>query len=202
VLLPGAGLGRLCVEVAAAGWEAQGNEFSYFMLLSAAFMLNATVRAQQWTVHPWLHMTCNNVSDADQLRGVAVPDMVPGHVVPPGMLSMCAGDFAVSACAARPRRSGVGSGCGCWRPALRAAGGARVLVLVLPPCTHHARHTPRAATAGGVCAPRVPRLVRRGRHVLLHRHSAQHPRIPGGHPQRAAPWGLVGAPRPAAVALG
>ncbi len=34
VLVPGAGLARLCVEVAALGFEAQGNEFSYFMLLA------------------------------------------------------------------------------------------------------------------------------------------------------------------------
>ncbi len=34
VLVPGAGLARLCVEVAALGYEAQGNEFSYFMLLA------------------------------------------------------------------------------------------------------------------------------------------------------------------------
>lgn len=95
VLLPGAGLGRLCVEVAAAGFEAQGNEFSYFMLITAAFMLNATACAEQWTIHPWVHLTCNNLSDADQLRGVAVPDVVPCQVVPPGTLSMCAGDFAV-----------------------------------------------------------------------------------------------------------
>lgn len=97
VLLPGAGLGRLCVEVAAAGFEAQGNEFSYFMLITAAFMLNATACAEQWTIHPWAHLTCNNITDADQLRGVAVPDLVPSDVVPPGMLSMCAGDFAVRA---------------------------------------------------------------------------------------------------------
>ena len=95
VLLPGAGLGRLCVEVAAAGFEAQGNEFSYFMLITAAFVLNATACAEQWTIHPWLHLTCNNLTDGDQLRGVAVPDVVPSDMVPPGMLSMCAGDFAV-----------------------------------------------------------------------------------------------------------
>ena len=96
VLLPGAGLGRLCVEVAAAGFEAQGNEFSYFMLLTAAFILNSTAVEEQWTIHPWVHLTCNNVTDVDQLRGVAVPDVVPSSRVPPGMLSMCAGDFAVS----------------------------------------------------------------------------------------------------------
>ncbi|KAF6266581.1 N2227-like protein-domain-containing protein [Scenedesmus sp. NREL 46B-D3] len=93
VLLPGAGLGRLCAEVAAAGFEAQGNEFSYFMLLTAAFLLNSTNCQQQWTVHPWVHVTCNNVTNEDQLRAVGVPDVVPSSLVPPGMLSMCAGDF-------------------------------------------------------------------------------------------------------------
>lgn len=96
MLLPGAGLGRLCVEVAAAGFEAQGNEFSYFMLLTAAFLLNSTGAAEQWTVHPWVHLTCNNVTNEDQLRGVTVPDVLPSSITPPGMLSMCAGDFVVS----------------------------------------------------------------------------------------------------------
>lgn len=96
VLLPGAGLGRLCVEVAAAGFEAQGNEFSYFMLLTAAFILNNTPCTDLWTIHPWVHMTCNNVTNEDQLRPVCVPDVVPSSIVPPGLLSMCAGDFVVS----------------------------------------------------------------------------------------------------------
>jgi carnosine N-methyltransferase len=97
------------VEVAAAGFEAQGNEFSYFMLIAAAFMLNATAVEQQWTVHPWVHLTCNNISDDDQLRPVCVPDVVPGDVVPPGLLSMCAGDFAVR----RPAWSCLGGSAGC-----------------------------------------------------------------------------------------
>jgi carnosine N-methyltransferase len=83
------------VEVAAAGFEAQGNEFSYFMLLTAAFLLNSTSCQEQWTVHPFVHMTCNNVTNEDQLRAVGVPDVVPSLLVPPGMLSMCAGDFVV-----------------------------------------------------------------------------------------------------------
>lgn len=34
VLVPGAGLGRLPLEIAARGYSCQGNEFSYFMLLT------------------------------------------------------------------------------------------------------------------------------------------------------------------------
>jgi len=48
----------------------QGNEFSYYMLLTAAFVLNETERVGQWVLHPWLHSACNQLSDADQLRPV------------------------------------------------------------------------------------------------------------------------------------
>jgi carnosine N-methyltransferase len=40
VLVPGAGLGRLAWEIARIGFETQGNEFSYFMLLTSNFILN------------------------------------------------------------------------------------------------------------------------------------------------------------------
>ncbi|KAG2448211.1 hypothetical protein HYH02_006796 [Chlamydomonas schloesseri] len=94
VLVPGAGLARLCVEIAALGYEAQGNEYSYFMLLASSFMMNHMEERHQYTVHPWLHSNCNHLSDADQLRAVAVPDVVPSEMVQgPGLLSMCAGDF-------------------------------------------------------------------------------------------------------------
>ncbi len=47
-------------------------------------------------MHPWLHSNCNHHSDANQLRPVAVPDVLPADLVPgPGLLSMCAGDFVV-----------------------------------------------------------------------------------------------------------
>ncbi|KAI8463769.1 MAG: N2227-like protein-domain-containing protein [Monoraphidium minutum] len=93
VLIPGAGLGRLMLDVAALGLEAQGNEFSYFMLMGCSFMLNHAACRDQWTVHPWLHSNLNHLTDADQLRPVTVPDVHPGEAVGPGLLSMCAGDF-------------------------------------------------------------------------------------------------------------
>ncbi|EFN57363.1 hypothetical protein CHLNCDRAFT_142741 [Chlorella variabilis] len=88
VLVPGAGLARLCLEVVDMGFQAQGNEFSYFMLLTSAYLLNG------WTIHPWCHNSCNQLSTDDQLRGVQVPDVHPAALVPgPGLLSMSAGDF-------------------------------------------------------------------------------------------------------------
>ncbi len=66
----GAGLGRLCLELTNQGFEVQGNEFSYYMLLTSSFILNNTERAEQWTVFPWMHSNCNQKSIANQLRGV------------------------------------------------------------------------------------------------------------------------------------
>ncbi len=56
-------------------WDrlSQGNEFSYYMLLTAAFVLNESERPGQWVLHPWLHSSCNQLTDADQLRPVRLP---------------------------------------------------------------------------------------------------------------------------------
>lgn len=63
-----------------------GNEFSYYMLLASAYVLNNTERPGQWVVHPWLHSSCNHLRDADQLRGVAAPDFEPASLVAGGWL--------------------------------------------------------------------------------------------------------------------
>ena len=49
--------------------EAQGNEFSYFMLMAGSFILNHSVVTGQWTVHPWMHSNLNHLTDEDQARG-------------------------------------------------------------------------------------------------------------------------------------
>lgn len=43
VLVPGCGLGRLAMEIAARGFWAQGNEFSTYMLIASHFALNQCV---------------------------------------------------------------------------------------------------------------------------------------------------------------
>jgi carnosine N-methyltransferase len=40
ILIPGAGLGRIPFDLAKEGFSAQGNEFSYFMLIASDFILN------------------------------------------------------------------------------------------------------------------------------------------------------------------
>ena len=39
-------------------------------------------RPLQWTIHPWVHNSCNQLSAEDQLRGVQVPDVHPAALVP------------------------------------------------------------------------------------------------------------------------
>ena len=99
VLVPGAGLGRLCCELAGAGYSTEGNEVSYYMLLASSFLMNVlggSGDAARHTIYPWALHTCNNVLGGDALRGMAVPDVRACALVataPPQGLGMAAGDF-------------------------------------------------------------------------------------------------------------
>ena len=64
-------MGRMKVTCDVAVWHVQGNEFSYYMLLTSDFILNACERAEQWTIYPYIHSNCNHRADADQLQQVA-----------------------------------------------------------------------------------------------------------------------------------
>ncbi|KAJ1263605.1 hypothetical protein BS78_09G198600 [Paspalum vaginatum] len=92
-LVPGAGLGRLALEISSMGFVSQGNEFSYYMLICSSFILNHTQEANEWTIYPWIHSNCNSLSDNDQLRPVSFPDIHPSSAGITEGFSMCAGDF-------------------------------------------------------------------------------------------------------------
>eukprot|EP00295_Goniomonas_pacifica_P045807 CAMPEP_0175917916 /NCGR_PEP_ID=MMETSP0108-20121206/11611_1 /TAXON_ID=195067 ORGANISM="Goniomonas pacifica, Strain CCMP1869" /NCGR_SAMPLE_ID=MMETSP0108 /ASSEMBLY_ACC=CAM_ASM_000204 /LENGTH=396 /DNA_ID=CAMNT_0017240519 /DNA_START=4 /DNA_END=1194 /DNA_ORIENTATION=+ len=93
VLVPGAGLGRLVYDIASAGFSAQGNEFSYHMLLASNYALNHCGQADKHRIQPWVHQIMNVWRGDDQLRTCQVPDIPIGHL-PPGVdFSMTAGDF-------------------------------------------------------------------------------------------------------------
>ncbi|KAL4399586.1 S-adenosylmethionine-dependent methyltransferase [Malassezia pachydermatis] len=93
VLVPGAGLGRLAFDIARLGYTTQGNEFSYFMLIPAHFILNATTHVHQHTLYPYIHGASNWVHAADMLRAVAVPDTLPSALPADSDFSMVAGEF-------------------------------------------------------------------------------------------------------------
>ncbi|RDX66829.1 Carnosine N-methyltransferase, partial [Mucuna pruriens] len=93
-LVPGAGLGRLALEISCLGFISQGNEFSYYMMITSSFILNHSLTAGEWTIYPWIHSNCNSLSDSDQLRPVSIPDIHPASSagITEGF-SMCGGDF-------------------------------------------------------------------------------------------------------------
>ena len=62
VLVPGSGLGRLVFDLATMGYDTQGNEFSYFMLLMGDYIMNRSPSKECFTCHPWLG-EANNMMD-------------------------------------------------------------------------------------------------------------------------------------------
>ena len=94
VLCPGSGLGRLPYEIAALGYDCQGNEFSYHMLLGSHFILNSPKIStpESAVIFPYALSFANvRHGETDRLRPVRVPDVVPGRTR--GQMSMCAGEF-------------------------------------------------------------------------------------------------------------
>ncbi|KAF5458563.1 hypothetical protein F2P56_022585 [Juglans regia] len=92
-LVPGAGLGRLALEISCQGFICQGNEFSYYMMICSSFILNHSQSTGEWTIYPWVHSNCNSLSDSDQLRPVLIPDIHPASAGITEGFSMCGGDF-------------------------------------------------------------------------------------------------------------
>ena len=103
VLVPGCGLGRLPFDLAAQGFDAQGNEFSFHMLFTSSFILNHTQHRNEYRIHPYIHSFSNHRSRQNQLREVLIPDVAPpvlsqlretDPTIPEdGLLSMTAGSF-------------------------------------------------------------------------------------------------------------
>lgn len=81
MLIPGCGLGRLAWDVAKAGHIAEGNEFSYFMLLTSNFVFNQSVSIQilfhsfGWT---------DNVQDREEesIRNLSIRSLFLKHALP------------------------------------------------------------------------------------------------------------------------
>lgn len=94
VLCPGCGLGRLPFEFARHGYVAEGNEFSYHMLLGSQVLLNNSPEAECHTIYPFVLNSSHLKERYDSLRPIRVPDISPNQEMPPGAsLTMAAGEF-------------------------------------------------------------------------------------------------------------
>ncbi|RPB29262.1 N2227-domain-containing protein, partial [Terfezia boudieri ATCC MYA-4762] len=81
VLVPGAGLGRLAFDIVCAGFESQGNEFSYHQLVASNFVLNCTSKVNEFTIRPFIHSFSHHLTRQNHLRSVQIPDVHPGHLL-------------------------------------------------------------------------------------------------------------------------
>uniref|UniRef100_A0A7S3SBK3 carnosine N-methyltransferase n=1 Tax=Strombidinopsis acuminata TaxID=141414 RepID=A0A7S3SBK3_9SPIT len=94
VLCPGCGLGRLPFELAARGYAAQGNEFSYHMLLGSHLILNRCAEIECHTIFPYVLSTAHRAGKSDHLRAVKIPDVCPRNALgDDSELSMATGEF-------------------------------------------------------------------------------------------------------------
>ena len=96
VCVPGCGLGRLAVEIAAQGYHAQGCEFSYQMILAGDFIMNRLQSINEMTIYPWIDQPSNVKRFQDHVSPVVFPDQpcvaLLGNVSR-NNLSICAGEF-------------------------------------------------------------------------------------------------------------
>lgn len=93
VVCPGSGLGRLPYELAKAGFDVQGNEFSYHMILGSHFVLNSGKfsKPDSAVLFPYCLSFSNCLSEKSRLRSIRIPDEIPTRTE--GQMSMCAGEF-------------------------------------------------------------------------------------------------------------
>ncbi|QSL66439.1 hypothetical protein MERGE_000819 [Pneumocystis wakefieldiae] len=81
VLVPGAGLGRLPFDIALKGFSVQGNEFSYFMLISSFFLFNYLKSSNKYFLFPFIHTFSNHRTNEDLLYKCTIPDINPRSVI-------------------------------------------------------------------------------------------------------------------------
>ncbi|KAF2665516.1 N2227-domain-containing protein [Microthyrium microscopicum] len=105
ILNPGSGLGRFVFDLGCLGFEAEGIEISYHMVFGSMHLLNATQKAEQYRIYPFVLNGSNHLSEDNRLRQVMVPDIHPAAVqaavshlseVPISQrLGISSGDFSV-----------------------------------------------------------------------------------------------------------
>lgn len=97
ILVPGAGLGRLSYEIAAMGFEAVANEYSFYQSLAHLWMLSIpnSMPRGSFTLHPYINWWSHQRTTASLLRGVVFPD-TPLSSPALEKLSLIDGDFTTA----------------------------------------------------------------------------------------------------------
>ena len=115
VLVPGAGLGRLVLEVCKSGYTVEGNEISFHQLMASNWILNQVEPGETYELYPSALTFSNHISRGSQLRAVTIPDIHPAvelnkssagkktHALQ--RMGMAAADFSVHYAKAKQRGS-------------------------------------------------------------------------------------------------
>ncbi len=93
VLVPHAGVGRLCWELVLRGFSVEGCEASLTSILASNYFLNHASASEPDLVYPFAHEHRNVRSGAEQTRGVAVPDVSASATPIESEFGMRTGDF-------------------------------------------------------------------------------------------------------------
>lgn len=94
LLLPGAGLGRLAVDLVKMGFKTEANEVSYHMLLVGQFILDGGLKKEQVLIYPYVHIFSHQLNRHEQLKKVFVPDIdIADEIGGNDLMSMVAGSF-------------------------------------------------------------------------------------------------------------
>ena len=64
-----------------------------YIIIASNFVLNKCTAANQYTLHPWVHMYDNNLKMSDQVAAMRFPDVCPALNPAKGNMIMSAGDF-------------------------------------------------------------------------------------------------------------
>ena len=92
--MPGCGLGRLVFELVRAGFTAEGNEVTFYMLFGSNFIINTAQAAEQFTIYPFIHARDYYSHEEDAFRSFKVPDVAPAQLLgDEPKFGICAGDF-------------------------------------------------------------------------------------------------------------
>ena len=75
------------------GFDSQGNDFSFYMLLPAYFILNRLTKREPRTIYPFVHFTSSLYDQNDMLNSVTIPDVEPTIEGNEGQISFTGGDF-------------------------------------------------------------------------------------------------------------
>ncbi|KAJ6230476.1 carnosine n-methyltransferase [Anaeramoeba flamelloides] len=93
ILVPGSGMGRLAFDLVREGFQTEGNEFSYLLLIMSNFLLNSGLAVKELPIFPYVSDTDNILKIEDRLQEIKIPDTNTFEIPKDSKFSMSGGDF-------------------------------------------------------------------------------------------------------------